>query len=211
MNFSSLIFIAVGALSLLGCQSTIGAGTEKKHKQGGVPGKRQKKPHFKETTASRYGPIKRVEPKYRTEISIDAENLPIHDVLAEIREKTGAAVFADPRVKVKVTLALRDLPWRSIVQVIAALYKLEMKERDGRLLFSAPPRTSMEFVDADLQTTLLLLAKKSGKNIIIAPEVQGRVNARLKGVRPEDALKAIARNAGYEVVGEGGSKSVKRR
>ena len=140
-------------------------------------------------------------PKYQRVISVDVVDTLLSEVMAEIREKTGAEIYVDPRVDRKITITLRDLPWRDIVRVIARIYKLELKikERD-KFVFHSRPKTSIEFADANLRTALLMLAKKSGQNIIIAPEVKGKVSARLEQVSPSDALRALAKNAGYEVV-----------
>lgn len=140
-------------------------------------------------------------PKYQRVISVDVVDTLLSEVMAEIREKTGAEIYVDPRVDRKITITLRDLPWRDIVRVIARIYKLDLKvkERD-KFVFHSRPKTSIEFADANLKTALLMLAKKSGQNIIIAPEVKGKVSARLEQISASDALRALAKNGGYEVV-----------
>lgn len=140
-------------------------------------------------------------PRYKRVISIDVVDTLLSEVIADIREQTGAEILVDPRVDRKITLTLRDLPWRDIVRVIARVYNLELKVKSkDKFVFYSRPKTNIEFADANLRTALLMLAKKSGQNIIIAPEVQGKVSARLEQVSAADALRALAKNAGHEVV-----------
>jgi type II secretory pathway component GspD/PulD (secretin) len=153
-----------------------------------------------------------VEPAFQRVISIDVRRQPIEQVIEEIRRKTGAKILVDPRLDLKITITLRDLPWRDIIHVLAKLYKLEIQEKDGAYSVAGKPKTNIQFVDADLPTALLLLAQKSGKNVIIAPEVTGKINLHLKDVSYHDALKVIARNAGHKLSSESNKTvSIKNR
>ncbi|MDF1664494.1 MAG: hypothetical protein P1V97_22215 [Planctomycetota bacterium] len=155
----------------------------------------------KKRVKPRTGPIIVPAPRFKRVISIDVVDTLLSEVIADIREQTGAEIYVDPRVDRKITMTLRDLPWRDIVRVIARVYKLELKVKSkDKFVFYSKPKTNIEFADANLRTALLMLAKKSGQNIIIAPEVQGKVSARLEQVSAADALRALAKNAGHEVV-----------
>lgn len=153
-------------------------------------------------------PIQAPSPRFNQVISVDVVDTLLSEVIADICEKTGAEILVDPKVDRKISVTLRDLPWRDVVRVIARLYKLELKVKSkDKFVFFSRPKTNIEFADANLRTALLMLAKKSGQNIIIAPEVQGKVSARLKQVSAADALQAIAKNAGHEVVSSNSNTS----
>lgn len=196
MKSLPLLILAISLLTA--CQSPK---KEREPKQRTVAPSKAKAKARPSTPAVRTAAPKSPPPRYQRVISVDVVDTLLSEVIAEIREKTGAEIYVDPRVDRKITITLRDLPWRDIVRVIARIYKLELevKERD-KFVFHSRPKTSIEFADANLRTALLMLAKKSGQNIIIAPEVKGKVSARLEQVSPSDALRALAKNAGYEVV-----------
>lgn len=62
-------------------------------------------------------------------------------------------------------------------------------------------KVTLQFVDANVKTVLQLLAAHSGKNIVIAPEVQGTVTLDLHGVPWLKALHAIVKACGdFEIV-----------
>ena len=50
---------------------------------------------------------------------------------------------------------------------------------------------NMEFVDADLVYIVKFLAKEMGRNVYVAPDVEGSVTVTLKNVRPEGALALV--------------------
>jgi type II secretory pathway component HofQ len=70
------------------------------------------------------------------------------------------------------------------------------------------PRVSLDFVDADVRTVLVLLAREAGKNIVVAPDVRGTVTVHLHDVSWRRALDVVAEQAGCVVLEEGGEVRV---
>jgi len=64
----------------------------------------------------------------------------------------------------------------------------------------AREKISLEFVNADLQHVLRLLAKQNGLNIITNDRIQGRVTVNFTGVSLQSALDAILLSNGYNYV-----------
>ncbi len=54
-----------------------------------------------------------------------------------------------------------------------------------------PSKISFDFYDADIKNVLKILADLSGKNILVAEDVKGKVTIRLDGVSWEEALDVI--------------------
>ncbi|MHC4661457.1 MAG: PEGA domain-containing protein [Planctomycetota bacterium] len=67
------------------------------------------------------------------------------------------------------------------------------------------PRVSMKFHDADVKVVIQLLAVQTGTNIVIAPEIVGKVNCDLKNVPWDKALDSIVGTLGYIVVRDDGN------
>ena len=65
-----------------------------------------------------------------------------------------------------------------------------------------PPRVFFAFTNAPIQEVIDTIAKISGANIVVAPEVQGNITLRLKNIPWRDALEAACKTLGYAVVEE---------
>jgi len=137
-------------------------------------------------------------------IHVDVEDANLADVMEQIGRQVGRNILVDPNVQERVTTSLRDIPWREAVDVIARMTRCEVETRPGGILIlTQPPKVTIQFTDANVRTVLQLLAAYSGKNIIISPEVRGRVTLDLKEVHWLRALHAIVKTVGdYEVVEE---------
>jgi type IV pilus assembly protein PilQ len=139
-----------------------------------------------------------------TRINLDVVREDLREVMDQIGRRVNRNILVDPDVNEEVTVALRDVPWLEAVEVIAQMTRCEVEERQGGvLMLTQPPKVTIQFTDANVRTVLQLLAAYSGKNIIIAPEVGGRITLDLKQVHWLRALYAIVRTVGeYEVVEE---------
>jgi len=137
-------------------------------------------------------------------INVDVEDVDLADVMEQIGRQVGRNILVDPNVRETVRVSLRDIAWREAVDVIAKMTRCEVEERPGGiLLLTQPPKVTIQFTDAQVRTVLQLLAAYSGKNIIISPQVTGKITLDLKEVHWLRALHAIVRTAGpYEVVEE---------
>ena len=61
------------------------------------------------------------------------------------------------------------------------------------------------FQDAPIGKVIDTIAKVSGANIVVAPNVQGKITLRLRNIPWQDALRAACATLGYRaVVGERG-------
>ena len=67
-------------------------------------------------------------------------------------------------------------------------------------------RITLTSTNADLRDLLPLLASAAGVNLVMGPEVRGRVSVRFQNVLAIDALKAVIQQAGL-VVGEPGPEA----
>lgn len=86
--------------------------------------------------------------------------------------------------------------------------RLKPKPGEKREVKFAPgpdgqPRVSLKVVDADITTLLLDVARQAGLNLVVGPEVQGRVTATLEGLAPREALSALVETVGdYALVSD---------
>ncbi|RKY15608.1 MAG: hypothetical protein DRP82_01335 [Planctomycetota bacterium] len=130
----------------------------------------------------------------------------VADALKQIREQTGIAALDATR-----ELLNKKLPpittgwvrWRTALEWVAKQVDAEIRQVDVNWLqLYYVPRVTLKLRDSDLRDVLRYLAAESGKNIVIAPEVTGKVTVTLNRVPWSVALDAIVRTLGYVAVKE---------
>lgn len=133
----------------------------------------------------------------------------LEDVVAHLRERSGAnIVVVDPSAeeqvtKVKVSIDLTDVPWRDALEIVAEKALCVVEERTGGLLVvTRPKKVTFMFADQDIRSVIDAIAKVSGANIIVGPEVVGNVSVRLTDVPWRDALDVVAKTLNFTVVEE---------
>ena len=139
--------------------------------------------------AARRGPL----------VTLEVEGAPLEDVAAALGHQAGINLLVDPAVQETVSLSLREVPWREALAALASMTRCEVEDRGGGVwLLTQPPLVTIQHTDADVRAVLQLLAAYSGRNIVIGPEVQGRlVSPDLKDVRWDAALVTVAHAVGY--------------
>jgi len=135
-------------------------------------------------------------------ISVDFREEPLQSALDYISRTVGVNCVLDPSVKDEnITLKLVDVHYETILQEIANRKNLVvMKESENLIRLSNPPRINMTFQDADLKQAIDLLARQADVNIVVAEDVTGTVNLRLKNIPWREALETVVKTAGYVTV-----------
>lgn len=138
-------------------------------------------------------------------ITLDVRDKDLHEIVAYIREQTGANIVVDPDISTKVTVTLTDVPWLEALHVIAEQAKCEVtKVSDIIWKVSQPPVVSIEFQEADVRKVINTIATVANVNIVYSDDIAGKVNLRLKDVPWREALEAIVKTTGpgYEIVSQ---------
>lgn len=127
----------------------------------------------------------------------------LRDVVQSIQRKAGVNIIMDPDIEETVTIDLEDVPWRKALDLVAEAANCVVVSKAGNVLkVEKPPRVYFAFENADIQNVIDTIAKISGANIMVAPEVQGTITLRLRNIPWRDALEATAKTLGYVVVEE---------
>ncbi len=138
-----------------------------------------------------------------TLLTLKLKDRDLRDVVASIRRKTGSNIIMDPGIDETVTIELKDLPWRkALALVVEQAGCVVTSVGSGVLKIEKPPRVHFAFEDTDIQKVIDTIAKISGANIVVAPEVQGNITLRLKNIPWRDALNAAVKTLGFVVVEE---------
>ncbi|MDP6929506.1 MAG: hypothetical protein QF412_07385, partial [Planctomycetota bacterium] len=124
-------------------------------------------------------------------------------VVESIRQKVGVNIIMDPSAEGSITIDLLDVEWRQALELLAEAANCVVVEVAGNVLkIEKPPRVYFAFENADIQKVIDTIAKISGANIVVAPEVQGSITLRLSNIPWRDALEAAVKTLGYVVIEE---------
>ncbi len=127
----------------------------------------------------------------------------LRDVVASIRRKANVNIIMDQSIEEPVTIDLQDVHWRQALNLVAESANCIVTEVEGGILkVEKPPHVTFAFPNTDIQTVIETIAKISGANIMVAPEVKGTITLRLKNVPWRDALEAAVKTLNFVVVEE---------
>ncbi len=136
-------------------------------------------------------------------LTLKLKDRDLRDVVQSIRRKANANIIMDPLIEAAVTIDLQDVHWRQALSLVAEQAGCVVSEgENGVLKVEKPPRVYFAFENTDIQKVIDTIAKISGANIVVAPEVKGTLTVRLKNIPWRDALDATVKTLGFVVVEE---------
>lgn len=136
-------------------------------------------------------------------LTLKLKDRDLRDIVASIRRKTNANIIMDPGIEALITVELGDIHWRQALDLVAEQGGCVVRELDGGILkIEQPPPVYFAFENTDIQKVIDTIAKISGANIVVNPDVQGQITVRLKNVPWRHALDACVKTLGFVVVEE---------
>ena len=136
-------------------------------------------------------------------LTLKLKDRDLRDMVSSIRRKASVNIIMDPGIEANVTIDLQDVPWRQALDLVAEQAGCVVSEGEGNVLkVEKPPRVYFAFENTDIQKVIDTIAKISGANIIVSPEVKGNLTLRLKNIPWRDALDASVKTLGFVVVEE---------
>ncbi len=136
-------------------------------------------------------------------VSLNVEGRELSEVVSFLRDRSGANIVVLQGGDAEVSLELADVSWRDALELAAELAGCVVEERTaGVLVLDRPPRVTFAFTNAEVTEVIDAIAKISGANIVVAPEVAGLLSLRLTDVPWRDALMVAVKTLGYTIVEE---------
>lgn len=136
-------------------------------------------------------------------LTLKLKDRDLRDVVSSIRRKANVNIIMDAGIEATVTIDLQDVHWRQALTLVAEQAGCIVTEVEGGVLrVEKPPRVYFAFENTDIQKVIDTIAKISGANIVVAPEVKGTITVRLKNIPWRDALEASVKTLGFVVVEE---------
>lgn len=159
-------------------------------------------------------PARAQAPSMDAHVNLSVADRPLEDVVATLRARSGANIvilnIQDPEQpgqiledlgKRKVTIDLADVGWRDALSYVSESVGLVVEARQaGVFVVTKVPEFRYEIKDGDIVDVIQAIAAISGANIVISPDVTGKVSVRFKGVPWREALDVVAKTRGYTVV-----------
>jgi type II secretory pathway component HofQ len=154
-------------------------------------------------------------------IDIDVKDMPIHDALQLLGTRARMNFSLDPDIEGTVTLTLRAVPARVVLDAIVRDHGLKVTPQ-GKLLrisraatpvvdqvFTGEPIT-LDVTDAPIRDVTTMIARHSKLAIVVDDDVDVAVTQRAKGVPWDQVLEHVARKYGLRVVRDGATLRITR-
>lgn len=141
-------------------------------------------------------------------VDLTARDRRLGDILSELAREAGISIVVESGRVAKLeelkvpaerlmNIDLRGVPWPQALSLIAEKAGLEVEKLSEALFVVRRPHISFAFADAPVREVLDLIAKQSGMNIVVAPEVKGNVTMRFTEVPWLDALDVVVTSLGF--------------
>lgn len=143
-------------------------------------------------------------PSLDARVSVSVIEQELSQIVQYLRERSGAnIVLVEGGDRIVSDLQITDVYWRDALDYAAEMAGCVVEEdKSGVLKISAPPRVKFDFPNADINEIISTIAKVSGANVIVGPEVAGTLSVRLNDVPWRNALEEVVKTRGYIVVEE---------
>ena len=138
-------------------------------------------------------------PSREARVQINVAERTLESVVDYLRDRSGANIEVmdtdaeEISTKVIKSLQLSDVHWRTALEIAAEKVGCIVEEREGGVLaVLSPPRITLQMT-GEIGEVIDSIAKVSGMNIVVAPQVVGTVSVRFNGVPWRDALEVGTR------------------
>jgi type II secretory pathway component GspD/PulD (secretin) len=158
-------------------------------------------------SGSAAGLAEEVRPIFITEfVILDYVETPAADVVNAIARSTGRNIIwvAKANKEARVTVHVRNGEWRDALRmVLDQIDGVIIEETPTRVLIDTPKTITAEWVEDDLKLVIETIARIGDASIIVGPNVEGTVTARVVNQPWTKALDDVVKTSGFITVREG--------
>src|SRR5579883_1179273 len=137
--------------------------------------------------------------KGATELSFREDEVQVLVLVPSQAEAPEKPIFVDSALAAeKVTITLRQIPWRDAASVIAKLCRAELEGfGEGSLLVRAERRATVQLANTPVREVLAAIGRSAGKNVIAAPDLLDPITVSLD-MSWERAVESVVRGCRLE-------------
>jgi type IV pilus assembly protein PilQ len=143
----------------------------------------------------------------RQEVTIKVRNASVDQIVDEFRRQTQWNIVVDRRnipddYRVDEFIVEAEAA-RKALEAFAAKAELSVEDVSASLIMlSRPPRLTFNFRDADIKVVIDMIARVSGANIIVSPDIKGTITLSISNVPWTDVLNAVMKTLNFTTVKE---------
>jgi type IV pilus assembly protein PilQ len=143
----------------------------------------------------------------RQEVTINLKNTTVNQIVEEFRRQTGWNIVVDykniPEDYRIDEFRVEKQKAKTALDAFVSKAELSLEMVDPTLiLLSRPPRLTFNFRDADIKVVIDMIARVSGANIIVSPDVKGQITMSINNVPWNEVLSAVVRTLNFTTVKE---------
>jgi type IV pilus assembly protein PilQ len=143
----------------------------------------------------------------RQEVTINVKNATVGQIVDEFRRQTGWNIVVDykniPEDYRIDEFRIDKEKAKAALDAFVTKAELSMEQTGVTLIMlSRPPRLTFNFRDADIKVVIDMIARVSGANIIVSPDVKGQITMSINNVPWNEVLSAVVRTLNFTTVKE---------
>jgi len=140
-------------------------------------------------------------------VTMDHRNAPVDLIIEDFRNQSGLNIDVDrrnfPEPFVLDEFKVTREPLMKALQAFADKAELALEQLSGSMVrLSRPPRVTFNFRDADVRVVIDMIARVSGANLVVAPEVKGSITLSINNVPWNEVLSVVVKTLGFTTVKE---------
>ena len=138
-------------------------------------------------------------------VTLDYLETPAEDVINAIARATGKNIVWAKKAKKdsRVNVHVRNVEWRDALRmVLDQIGGVIIEETPTRVLIDTPKPLTAEWVEDDLKLVIETIARIGDASVIVGPDVQGTVTARVVNQPWTRVLEHVVQTAGFVTVRE---------
>lgn len=140
-------------------------------------------------------------------VTIRRRGAKIAEIVEDFRKQVGWNVVVDykniPDDFVIDEFIVENEPARKALEAFAKKGELSIEDVSPTLIgLSRPPRLTFNFRDADIKVVIDMIARVSGANLIVSPDVKGSITLSINNVPWNEVLDAVVKTLGFITVKE---------
>lgn len=143
----------------------------------------------------------------RQEVTLNFRNATVDQIVDEFRRQTGWNIVIDKKnipddFRVDEFRVEKEKAFAAL-QAFAAKAELSIEQVSGTLIMlSRPPRLTFNFRDADIKVVIDMIARVSGANIVVSPDVKGQITLSINNVPWNEVLATVVKTLNFTTVKE---------
>ncbi len=143
----------------------------------------------------------------RQEVTMTERNASVAQIVEQFRRQTGWNIVVDYKniddtYRIDEFIVVREQA-RKALEAFATKAELTIEDVSPTLIqLSRPPRLTFNFRDADIKVVIDMIARVSGANIIVSPDVKGSITLSINNVPWNEVLTAVVKTLNFTTVKE---------